>query len=210
MPSRRTVLAGLGSLSAAAGGCVSGGPERAPPAVDPVQRLGTGTRLSFVADPIREYTYVPEEKQARYEREVDGVTRTGRMPFEEWGTRRAAARARARLWARFSDRYREYEFVTSSVGSVGSAELDAGGAGEAPAETAFERAVDVAPRLRYNVWYDDRTGEVVRRPPVSWEALVAAVPRTIEVTMAFPERAYRAVLPGVCQRVVSARPEDGP
>lgn len=88
MPSRRTVLAGLGSLSAAAGGSVSGGPERAPPAVDPVQRLGTGTRLSFVADPIREYTYVPEEKQVRYEREVNGVTRTERMPFEEWGTRR--------------------------------------------------------------------------------------------------------------------------
>lgn len=208
MYSRRTVLAAVSSVLTAAAGCLSRHSENPSPAIDSIQRLGTDARLSFVVDPVREYTYLPEDEIVRYEEEFNGVTHTEQMPFREWGTRQAAAHARNRLWSRFTTQYRDYEFVASSVGSIESVELEANKTAEASTENSFKRAVDIAPKLRYNMWYNDQTGEIVRKPPISWETFVAAVPQTVEVTMVFPEREYNAVLPGVCQRVVRARPQD--
>jgi hypothetical protein len=197
-------------MLAATAGCVSTQSGRAQPAVESTQRLGAAERLSFVAEPTREYTYLPDEESVRYEEEFDGVVRTERMPFQEWGTRRATAHARNRLWTRFTEQYRDYEFITSSIGSVEPDDIERNETDEARTDPTFQRAVSIAPKLKYNLWYDDRTGDIVRKPPLSWESFISAIPRTVAVTMAFPEREYRAVLPGVCQRVVSTRPEESP
>lgn len=203
MPSRRAVLATLGvTLAAPTSGCSGGASNRLTPAVESRQRLGAASQILVTTNPTRKYTYLPEEDAVRYEERFNGVTHTERMPFEEWGTRRATEHARARLWSRFTARYQHFETVASGVGMVAAYELAPGDSGITPTEADFKRAINIAPKLYYYVRYAEQTGEIVQSPPIAWEEFVATVPRTVAVAIQFPEREYRAVLPGVCVRDV--------
>lgn len=63
----------------------------------------------------------------------------------------------------------------------------------------FKRDREIGPTVNHSTMYD-RQGALVSSPKVAFEALVEATPRTMEVTMEFPEGEYTAILPVLCSK----------
>jgi len=198
---RRTVLTGASAaLSLLLAGCSSGidANDEFDPDVEPVERLGAAPPVSIEAEPEREYEYRPESDSVRVEFD-EGETAT--MPFDEWGTRRATDHAVDHVYSLL-----EAESLTGTSISVGQgravvSELDRTTAADAPPTPGFDRDVQIAPIVSHEHRYD-RDGELVSDPSVSFDAIVEATPRTVDVTVLFPEREYAATLPVVCKRTV--------
>jgi len=78
-------------------------------------------------------------------------------------------------------------------------ELDQTSTDDSPLNKAFKRAGPITPTV-FHEHTDNRDGEITIEPSVSFQAIVNPTPRTIDVTMLFPEREYSTILPAVCKR----------
>lgn len=204
---RRTVLAVAGGmLSAGFAGCLDtsrlsrrGGDasesENAgefEPDIEPETRLGGEEQVSIEAEPEREYEYIEADDSVRITYDSG---RTNEMSFDEWGTRRATAAAASHVRSSLEN---DGLLGTGVHVATGVAEVDAL---EDPAdEPAFDRAIPLGVIVSHSTLYS-RDGERRSEPDVAFDAVVAATPRSLEVTMSFEERPYTAVVPGFCRRV---------
>lgn len=201
MPSRRTVVTTVGAtLSAPLGGCSQSASGELSPPFEAVTEPGAGQPVSLEVEPTREYTYVPEDDAVRYETTgPERVTHAKRMPFEEWGTRRANEHAYQRLNSRLDEEFPDRQLVRTAMGHLPVWELTSGKNSAERSDLEFKRAVEIGLKVLYYHVYD-HNGDRVETPHVSWDALVNSVPRAIELTMLFPEREYTAILPVLCEQ----------
>jgi hypothetical protein len=158
--------------------------------VEPKTRLGRGDPITLEGDPAREYEYLESTDEVRTD---SGVT----MSFGAWGTQRAAAHASDAIATRLAAGGYRGGGISVGTGTVSLAELDEWAGEERPREAEFERDGELAPIVLYQYHYD-REGELLSKPGIDFETLVGATPRSATVTVHFPERDYRAVLPVVC------------
>ncbi|WP_327053544.1 hypothetical protein [Halomicrococcus gelatinilyticus] len=198
---RRTVLAGTGTaLSLLLAGCSNGidANDEFDPDVEPVERVGGAPPVSIEAEPEREYEYRPGSDSVRVE--FDGGE-TATMPFDEWGTRRATDHAVDHVYSLLAEQSLAGTGVSVGQGEAVLSELDRTTAEDAPSAPELDRDAQFAPVVFHEHRYD-RNGDLVSEPSVSFDAIVEATPRTVDVTVLFPEREYAATLPVVCQRTV--------
>ncbi|AFZ74503.1 hypothetical protein [Natronobacterium gregoryi] len=203
---RRTVLAGVGgTLSVSVVGCLDtsrlssrGGDasesetgDDFDPDIEPTTRLGDGERTSIEAEPDREYEYVDADDSVRITYDSG---KTNEMSFDEWGTRRATAAAASHVRSSLSS---EELLGTGVFVATGVAEVDT--LEDAPEDLTFDRAIPLGVLVDYNASYS-RGGDLRSEPDVEFDAIVAATPRAVDVTMLFEERPSTAVVPAFCRR----------
>lgn len=185
---RRTVLtAAATSVLTPLGGCVDAVRDTGDvdPDIEVTTRLGTAQQVSIEADPDRRY---------QYHEDTDEVSATRRMPFDEWGTRRAVAHGASHLRTLFEDADVYGNGIRVSSGVAELADLD-----ENVPEDQFARDFELAPIASHEHHYS-RDGELRVEPEISFETMREVAPRSMAVTMLFEERDYTAVLPIFCRR----------
>lgn len=188
MHRRRLLVLGSAALLPAIGGCI--GNDFDP--VEPKERLGSADAISLEASPERGYEY--------HEADDSVTTDSGaEMPFDEWGTRRATAHASAAVRKRLAKLSLLVSGVSTGSGRTVLNSLDELEGDDRPTEDDFDRDFAISPIVSHQHLYD-RGGNLIREPEVPFERIVEETPRVAAVTMLFPEREYRAILPVVCQR----------
>ena len=196
---RRTVLAGTGTaLSLFLAGCSSDTDSNAEfdPDVERVERLGAARSATIEAEPEREYEYLAESDSVRVEYD-DGET--GTMPFDEWGTRRATDHAVDHVHALLESESLTGTGVAVGQGEILLSELDRSSTDDSSTDPGVERDVPIGPLVSHQHHYS-RDGDLISKPAVSFQRIVETTPRTVDVTMSFPQREYTAVLPVACRR----------
>lgn len=210
---RRAFLAGvISSITLASAGCLTG-PSITPtaeekqqedeqnnkefnPDIEQVTRLGDAPGISFEMTPKREYEYLEESDRVRIQYD-SGDSST--MPFGKFGTLRAVDHSSDRLQQILEDNSLTGTGISTGEGRVKSAEIDTSNSETAPVRAEFSRDVPRAPIVFHSHHYA-RDGSLISEPDITFEEIVATVPRSIDVTMRFPEKRYTAVLPGVCTK----------
>lgn len=199
---RRTFLAGLGASSClTSAGCLSTPSpstttEEFNPDVEPTTRLGTAPGISFEATPERDYEYLEESNRVRILYD-SGDTST--VDFETWGTGRAASHAADRLHRLLEEKSLTGTGINIGKGRVELVDIDVPAGGDPPTQEEFTRGAPVCPQV-FHFHHYARDGSLISKPEVSFQKLVDASPRSMEVTMLFPEKEYTAVLPVACSR----------
>jgi hypothetical protein len=163
------------------------------PDIEEKIKLGQADPVSTEAEPEREYEYLEEDDAVLIEYNTG---RTNRMPFDEWGTRRAVAAGADYIQQRLEQKEWGSE-ISFARGVVELTDLE----GDVD-ESEFDRDIRLGIKLNYYIGYS-RDGEKQFEPEVDFSKVVDATPRKIEVTMLFPEQEYTAVLPVICRRNVS-------
>ncbi|WP_152417971.1 hypothetical protein [Haloferax elongans] len=215
---RRSLLSITGSaLTLALGGCISDSEpvsqqtettvetsqtprssttttETGTPKVEPISRLGGGSPVELSVQPEREYEYLETEDKVRVRYDHGSDT----TPFGEWGTLRATEHASRYVKTTLQEQSLLKTGVSVGMGIVKLDELTET-SGEKPVESEFNRDREIGPIVSHMHHYS-RDGTLLSSPAVSFDTLVKATPRTMEVTMEFPERDYTAILPVLCRK----------
>jgi predicted small lipoprotein YifL len=209
MPARRGVLTTMGAmLSLSISGCSQDGPIELDPPFEEQARLGEAPAMSFEVEPTHEYMYLPEEHAVRYETSgPQHVTHEEQLSFAEWGTRRATHHAYERLQSLLETEFPDHDLITTWMGSLPVWEIADGTTEPQTPESEFKRAVELGLKVEYYHVYD-ANGELRRTPDIPWKTLIATVPRTMDVTMLFPERRYTAILPVQCRRELEVKSDN--
>jgi hypothetical protein len=196
---RRSAITGAGTvLSMLLAGCSGDADSKFDPDVEPVERLGAGSPVAIEAEPEHEYEYLAESNSVHVEYKY-GDSET--MPFADWGTRRAAVHAADHVHTLLRKESLIGTAISVDHGEAILTELDRTSTDDSPPNPALNRAVPVAPIVFHKHTYN-RDGKITIEPSVSFQTIVNATPRTIDVTMLFPEREYSTILPVVCKRTV--------
>ena len=215
---RRTFLAGgIGSISLVSAGCLSGsasrstaeenqgeeekqGEEQAPAEFDPdieqVTRLGDAAGISFEVAPEWEYEYREENDSVRIQYDSGD---SGTMAFGTFGTLRAADHSSERLQEIVEDNSLTGTGISTGWGRVEVSEIDISTNETALVQEDVTRDAPVAPKVYYSHHYA-RDGSLISKPDIPFADLVEVVPRSMAVTMLFPEKSYTAVFPVVCRK----------
>ncbi|RXK51771.1 hypothetical protein [Halorientalis pallida] len=197
---RREFLAGLGaSVGVIYAGCLSPSStqtEEFTPDVEPTKRLGQAPGISFDAKPQEEYEYLEESDSVRIQYE-SGESST--FAFAWWGTARAAEHGADRLKRLLEDKSLTGTGISTGWGETELAAIDVPTDEDPPTQEEFKRGPPLCPKVRHLHHYA-RDGSLISKPDVSFSRIVEATPRSMEITMLFPEKAYTAVLPVVCSR----------
>ena len=215
---RRTFLAGgIGSISLVSAGCLSGSASRSTteenqegdqkqgeegdtaefdPDIEQATRLGDAAGISFEVAPEWEYEYREENDSVRIQYDSGG---SGTMAFGKFGTLRAADHSSDRLQRILADSSLTGTGISTGWGRVKRSEIEPSTNETTSAQEEFTRDAPVAPKVYHTHQYA-RDGSLVSEPAVPFVDLVEAVPRSMEVTMRFPERSYTAVFPVVCTK----------
>lgn len=164
------------------------------PPFERVSRLGGASGVELSAQPERDYEYLEDEDHVLVQYESGSDT----IPFDEWGTLRATDHAVNDIGTRLEARSLHKSGVRLGTGVVALDELTET-SGERPVESDFKRDRDIGPIVSHLHHYA-RDGTLLSSPTVSFDALVEATPRTMTVTMEFPERSYTAILPVLCTK----------
>jgi len=161
------------------------------PDIERSTRLGGADPLTIETRPERDYEYIDANDMVhiRYD-----SGETGKMPFAEWGTRQAAEAARTHVISIYEQEGLGEDGIGVGTGREVLNELD-----DPPPESAFHRAVAIGVKGRHMTLYS-RSGKLLNEPTVDFETVVAATPRSADVTMLFDDRRYTAILPIVCER----------
>jgi len=85
------------------------------------------------------------------------------------------------------------------MGTVVLSEIDWAGTSSPPTEDEFSRDAEFGTKV-YHLHHYDRNGGLLNEPSVSFDDVVSATSRKIEITIVFSEREYTAVLPVLCHR----------
>lgn len=189
MHRRRFLVLGSAALLPAVAGC--SGDDFDP--VESRRRLGAAAPITIDVNPERDYEYDADRDEVTTD---SGTT----MPFDEWGTRRATVHAADAVNEILDEASLLGEGISTGTGRADLDSLDEWAGDGRPAETEFERDLEVAPIVFHQHHYD-RKGSLISKPEVSFDRIVEETPRSAEVTVRFPEKAYRAVLPVVCRRL---------
>lgn len=120
------------------------------------------------------------------------------MPFEEWGSQQATKHATEHVRSLLDRQALLGEYLTVGSGRIDVSKLTESNS-PGPTEPSIDGALDTGP-IVYHVHHYDRQGNLVDQPAVSFQSVVEATPRSGAVTMLFPERAYTATLPVLCER----------
>ena len=215
---RRTFLAGgISSISLASAGCLSGsasrstaeesqegdqkqGEEQEPAEFDPdieqVTRLGDAAGISFEVAPEWEYEYHEENDSVRIQYNSGD---SGTMPFGMFGTLRAVDHSSDRLQQILEDNSLTGTGISTGWGRLKMSEIDTSNSDTTLLSEEFTRDAPMAPKVYYTHHYT-RDGSLISEPAIPFADLVEAVPRSMEVTMLFPEKSYTAVFPVVCRK----------
>ena len=215
---RRAVLAaGVGSISLVSAGCLfdsASAPsenenqkrdetqdeERETAAFNPdveqMTRLGDAPGISFTVTPEWEYAYLEENDSVRIQYDSGG---SSTMAFGRFGTLRAADHSSDRLQRILADSSLTGTGISTGWGRVERSEIEPSTNETISPQEEFTRDAPVAPKVYHTHQYA-RDGSLVSEPAVPFADLVEAVPRSMEVTMRFPERSYTAVFPVVCTK----------
>ena len=215
---RRTFLAGgIGSISLVSAGCLSGSASRSTteenqegdqkqgeegdtaefdPDIEQATRLGDAAGISFEVAPEWEYEYREENDSVRIQYDSGG---SGTMAFGKFGTLRAADHSSDRLQRILADSSLTGTGISTGWGRVKRSEIEPSTNETTSAQEEFTRDAPVAPKVYHTHQYA-RDGSLVSEPAVPFVDLVEAVPRSMEVTVRFPERSYTAVFPVVCTK----------
>ncbi|WP_117362710.1 hypothetical protein [Natrarchaeobaculum sulfurireducens] len=160
------------------------------PGFEPKSKLGEGDLASIEAEPEREYEYIEEEDTVYIEYDRAGSTE---MSFDEWGTRRAADAGSGHVRGVIENEGLDSEILVET-GVVELADIS-----DDVDESMFIREIELGVIVNHETSYT-ADGTKLSEPAVDFEEVVEIVPRSVEVTMAFEERHYTAVLPVLCRR----------
>ncbi|MXR51125.1 hypothetical protein GRX03_05825 [Halovenus sp. WSH3] len=211
---RRAFLTGVGSsICFAFAGCLAtdnnDDPSSKPadrredeeftPDVEPVTRLGKAPSISFEAAPERAYEYLEADDSVRIHYD-SGETST--MSFDRWGTARAVDHGSDRLQSLFENKSLIGTGISIGQGQVELSNIEVSSGGEQPTQEEFKWGAPLAP-IGFHSHHYARDGELISKPDVPFQRLVEEAPRSMEITMLFPEKEYTAVLPVVCDRTWS-------
>lgn len=209
---RREFLVGAGSaISLAFAGCLSADNSDEPssenesddevfdPDVEPARRLGQGPGVSFEATPERAYEYLEasDRVQIRYDSGDTSV-----MAFDRWGTARATDHGADRLQSILNSKSLTGTGIGIGQGRVEVADIEVSSGEERPTQDEFKRAAPLSPSVYHSHDYA-RDGSLISEPDVPFQRIIEETPRSMEITMLFPEKEYTAVLPAVCHRTWS-------
>jgi len=210
---RRAFLGGvISSISLVSAGCLAAPPttpteeekqqdseqnkEGFNPAIEQVTRLGDAPGISFEVTPEREYVYLEEDDRVKIQYDSGG---SSTMSFREYGTLRAVDHSSDRLKQILEDNSLTGTGISTGQGRMKLSDIDTPDGEAAPPQAEFSRDAPIAPKVFHTHHYA-RDGSLISEPDIAFEEIVATVPRSMEVTMLFPEKEYTAVLPCVCTK----------
>lgn len=205
---RRNVLSGV-AVSVAVGlttaGCLSGSAPTSregetasefDPDVKRMRRLGAAPDIRFEVSPASDYEYLEERNRVRLHYD-SGDTST--MSFGRYGTHQAVQHGSDRLRRILDTNSLTGTGISTGQGRFELSDLTTSTTEESSLQEEIVRDAPIAPMVFHSHHYA-RDGSLISKPSVSFQEIVKAVPRLMDISITFPEQKYRAVLPVVCEK----------